>query len=56
VQFGPKGSGAGGSGGSYSGGRGKDSKNAAPTAEEGSSNGVGIEYPAEEINPDDIPF
>ncbi|MBI2048337.1 MAG: single-stranded DNA-binding protein [Parcubacteria group bacterium] len=60
VQFGPKGGTGGSEGGSrggFSGGRGKGGgKGAAPVADEGSSNGVGIEYPAEEINPDDIPF
>jgi len=60
VQFGPKGGtpGGGGSGGSYSGGRGKGASKGGNdhAADESSSNGVGIEYPAEEINPDDIPF
>ncbi|MEN9413655.1 MAG: hypothetical protein RLZZ342_742 [Candidatus Parcubacteria bacterium] len=43
VQFGPRGSGGGG-------GRGE-----APPAEE-SSAGPGIDYPKDDINPDDIPF
>jgi len=60
VQFGPKGGtggGGGGSGGSYGGGRGKGKGGNDHAAEEApSNNGVGIEYPAEEINPEDIPF
>src|SRR6185503_14783962 len=54
VQFGPRGSGGGGGrrqddemGGGGGGGRDEDS---APPS------GPGIEYPKEEINPDDIPF
>jgi single-strand DNA-binding protein len=46
VQFGPRGSGGGGGGGS----RPSD----AP--EEASAAGPGIEYPKDDINPDDIPF
>lgn len=45
VQFGPKGSGGGGS--------------RAPEADEdmgGGASGPGIEYPKDDINPDDIPF
>lgn len=45
VQFGPK----GGSGGG--GGKRDDSPEEAP-----SSNGSGIDYPKDDINPDDIPF
>jgi single-strand DNA-binding protein len=46
VQFGPR---SGGSGGS---------RNEAPAADEdmGTSGGAGIEYPKDDINPDDIPF
>ena len=46
VQFGPR---AGGGGG---GTREKD----APEEEVSSSNGSGIDYPKDDINPDDIPF
>ena len=60
VQFGPKGGSGSGGGGTYtpSGdrparGKGKATKS---QAEEMPSNGAGIEYPAEEINPEDIPF
>ena len=62
VQFGPKGGMGGGAGGgsgsSYGGGRGKGKGGASATpAEEAPSNGgASIEYPAEEINPEDIPF
>ena len=47
VQFGPKGSGAGGGG-----------KRAAEEPEEVSAGGggAGIDYPKDDINPDDIPF
>lgn len=45
VQFGPKGSGSGG------GKRGGDDE-----MESGSSSGPGIDYPKDDINPDDIPF
>ncbi len=46
MQFGPKG-GAGGSMGAHDGDDGKAQKDGAPDS---------IEYPEEEINPDDIPF
>ena len=49
VQFGPRSSGSGG--GSYGGGH------EAPHEDVPSSNpGPGIDYPKDEINPDDIPF
>ena len=48
VQFGPKGSGGAGGGGA--------SKKADDTEAEPSSGGAGIEYPKDDINPDDIPF
>lgn len=48
VQFGPRGSGGGG-GGDYQGGA------AAPAGGKGKQDDA-IDYPAEEINPDDIPF
>ena len=62
VQFGPKG-GTGGAGGASYGGngssgggfRGKGGKGKAAD-DDAASAGAGIEYPAEEINPDDIPF
>lgn len=49
VQFGPK---AGGGGGNYQKG---DAAGAAPAAGKSEPTG-GIEYPTEEINPEDIPF
>ena len=54
VQFGPRGSGARSSGSGQGGrddemGGGRDDESSAPT-------NPGIEYPKEEINPDDIPF
>lgn len=48
VQFGPKGSGGGGGGG------GRSPRAEEPSHEE--SGGAGIEYPKDDINPDDIPF
>lgn len=50
VQFGPR-SGGRGSGPSDSGGTGD-----MPPPDEGGSVGPGIDYPKDEINPDDIPF
>ena len=50
VQFGPRGSGGGG--GSGGGAR----KQQGDDMDEGPAAGPGIEYPKEEINPDDIPF
>ncbi|HVU75326.1 MAG TPA: single-stranded DNA-binding protein [Candidatus Paceibacterota bacterium] len=47
VQFGPRGSGSGGAG------RGKSDE---PVEDMPSSGGAGIEYPKDDINPDDIPF
>lgn len=44
VQFGPKGGGGGGG------------KRADAEEEVSSNNGAGIEYPKDDINPDDIPF
>jgi len=53
VQFGPRGSGSGGGGSHASGGE-------MPPMDEdtsgGHSAGPGIDYPKEDINPDDIPF
>lgn len=53
VQFGPRSSGGGGArpAGSGQGGRG-----AQPQEDEGSSSPAGIDYPKDDINPDDIPF
>ncbi|HET8581583.1 MAG TPA: single-stranded DNA-binding protein [Candidatus Paceibacterota bacterium] len=53
VQFGPRG--GNGSGGEY---QGASAPAAAPAGEESFSEGNGspIDYPADEINPDDIPF
>jgi single-strand DNA-binding protein len=47
VQFGPR---AGGGGG---GGRSQDAQ---PEDDGGGSSGAGIDYPKDDINPDDIPF
>lgn len=49
VQFGPKGSGSGGGGGSRSPEDDMGGSDAPPP-------GPGIDYPKDEINPDDIPF
>jgi single-strand DNA-binding protein len=51
VQFGPGGQGAGGGGGS----RGTK-KTEGESSDESSSGGSGIEYPKDDINPEDIPF
>ncbi|MEK7134038.1 MAG: single-stranded DNA-binding protein [Patescibacteria group bacterium] len=48
VQFGPKGGG--------SGGGGRSSGNEQPEEEISTGGGAGIEYPKDDINPDDIPF
>ncbi len=50
VQFGPKGGGARSTGG----GRGGEDQSAPDEAPSGG--GAGIEYPKDDINPDDIPF
>ena len=51
VQFGPKaGAGGGDGGGSY------QKSNAAPAAGAAKEDSGGIEYPTDEINPEDIPF
>ncbi len=47
VQFGPR---SGGQGGVQAGGRQETPQ------EEGMGGGVGIDYPKDDINPDDIPF
>ncbi len=52
VQFGPKGSGGARSTGSGQGG-GDDQT---PPEDMASGGGAGIEYPKDDINPDDIPF
>ncbi len=51
VQFGPRGSGSGGGGG----GRRDDEMPMAPQ-DDSPAAGPGIDYPKDEINPDDIPF
>ena len=48
VQFGPRGSGGGGGG--------KRADEASGASDEAPSSGAGIEYPKDDINPDDIPF
>jgi single-strand DNA-binding protein len=50
VQFGPRGGGAAGGGGR------RAEEHAADQGEEPSSGGSGIDYPKDDINPDDIPF
>ncbi len=54
VQFGPK-AGAGGAGGGYSGGAAAGGAQASG-ASKSSAPADAIEYPQEEINPEDIPF
>lgn len=49
VQFGPRGSGG-------SGGGGGASRSAPASDDDASSAGPGIDYPKDDINPDDIPF
>lgn len=52
VQFGPRGTGGGGGGGGRStGGQEEDAG-----FDQGAAAGPGIDYPKDEINPDDIPF
>ena len=54
VQFGPGGQGVGGGGGSS---RGKKQEGDAPEeSSSGGGAGAGIEYPKDDINPEDIPF
>ena len=48
VQFGPK--------GSSSGGGSRRDEQPQPDEDAGASTGPGIEYPKDDINPDDIPF
>ena len=54
VQFGPRGTGAGGAGAPQA----NEHAASAPAGEESFSEGASspIDYPADEINPDDIPF
>lgn len=57
VQFGPRGSGSGASGGgNYAASQGGAHPPADDGFDTGSGGGSGIDYPKEEINPDDIPF
>ena len=57
VQFGPRASGGGGGGGPRSGGAAQGGGQSNDDfADAGPAAGPGIEYPKEEINPDDIPF
>src|SRR3954469_12911746 len=55
VQFGPRGSGGGG-GGARSTGSGQGGGDEMGGQDEAPPAGPGIEYPKDEINPDDIPF
>ncbi len=48
VQFGPRSAGAGGGGGAK--------RDEQPESDAPASNGAGIDYPKDDINPDDIPF
>lgn len=52
VQFGPKGSG----GGARSSGGGQGGDDQTPPDDMSSGGGSGIDYPKDDINPDDIPF
>ena len=54
VQFGPRGSSSAGAGGGA--GRRNDAEEMPPAGDEGGPSGPGIDYPKDEINPDDIPF
>ena len=56
VQFGPRGSSNTGGGAGGGEGRRNDSEEMPPVSDEGGSAGPGIDYPKDEINPDDIPF
>jgi single-strand DNA-binding protein len=59
VQFGSRTGGAGGNGSGYSGaGAGQDGGQATPTGKSGGAKDEldTIEYPTDEINPEDIPF
>ncbi|HWP61708.1 MAG TPA: single-stranded DNA-binding protein [Candidatus Paceibacterota bacterium] len=53
VQFGPRGSGGGGA---ASGGARRGASHDEQQHEEGASSPAGIDYPKDDINPDDIPF
>lgn len=53
VQFGPR---AGGGGGAHSTGSGQGSRSMGDESELAESSGSGIDYPKDDINPDDIPF
>lgn len=52
IQFGPR---AGGGGGG-AGGRGRQEEEMGGRDDDSGSSGTGIDYPKDEINPDDIPF
>lgn len=57
VQFGPKSSGGSSGGSNYDGGSSYDGGRDEAPADSGISGGSsGIEYPKDDINPDDIPF
>jgi single-strand DNA-binding protein len=53
VQFGPR---TGGGGGSAAGGGSRGASQPAQGEDEGAHSGAGIDYPKDDINPDDIPF
>ncbi|MBI5003884.1 single-stranded DNA-binding protein [Candidatus Kaiserbacteria bacterium] len=54
VQFGPKPSGGGSGGGNYGGG--SPARTEDHDMDQSSGGGSGIDYPKDDINPDDIPF
>jgi single-strand DNA-binding protein len=56
VQFGPRGSGSGSGAHSNGGGQGGEMPSMDEDTSGGHSAGPGIDYPKEDINPDDIPF
>lgn len=59
VQFGPKGSGSSGgqgSSGNYGGGSPTHTEEQGVDQSAGTGGGSGIDYPKDDINPDDIPF
>ena len=56
VQFGPRGSGSGSGAHSNGGGQGGEMPPMDEDTSGGHSAGPGIDYPKEDINPDDIPF
>lgn len=56
VQFGPKSAGGSSVGSNYGGGETPNAHASEHEGDQSNSGGSGIEYPKEDINPDDIPF